>query len=349
MDDDSLILNQYDRVRARFEALREVATPLFSKALNDKRAISTNPIFTSRVKERSSLAEKITRKGFYNNLDDITDILGFRIIVNLENDVDKVLRKIEDNFDLDRKNCVDKRKKGNEPFGYQSVHYVVSLRDERFNDIKFEIQIRSMLQHAWAEIEHDLGYKGNEIPDQYRRDFSRVAALLETADNEFVKIKSGLTSYKRQLRDKISQQNEDILVDKASLSTFKKDNETLKAVHDLLASKFEVRFAISEYYQELIDRLRFLEVDKINTLYELIEASREHFLKFVNEFMQKRNQYKLRLIDTSPLYYFAHFLAAEKGTQFFKTYRELKNKQGYSIASQFDFCEIYEATKHLST
>lgn len=78
-------------------------------------------------------------------------------------------------------------------FGYCSVHYVVEMSQKRLNlyehqayeGLKCEIQIRSVLQHAWAEIEHDLGYKSEiAIPKRIRRNFSRLAGLLEIADKE---------------------------------------------------------------------------------------------------------------------------------------------------------------------
>lgn len=345
MNNVETILKEYDVALARFRAAKKEICGQLENILNDRRIISSNPIITSRVKERNSLRDKIITKASYNNLTDVTDILGFRVIVYLENDVDKVLQKIEENFVLDRPNCVDKRKKGLEPFGYQSVHYVVSAGNSDWSDIRFEIQVRSVLQHAWAEIEHDLGYKGSEIPVQYTRDFSRVAALLETADYEFTKINRELTGYKRKVKSEISQSSERLLVDKDSLSAFKQSDEILKEVRSLLTLTYRVKFVQSERYKELIDRFKFLGINKINELRNQLEANRDHFLKFVEAFMQERNQHTLKLLDTSPLFYIAHFLAASKGKEYFRRYRAFKNNEGYNIISKLDFCHIYEGTK----
>ena len=63
---------------------------------------------------------------------------------------------------------------------------MVLRENKAFEGLKCEIQIRSVLQHAWAEIEHDLGYKSElTIPKEVRRSFSRLAGLLELGDKEF--------------------------------------------------------------------------------------------------------------------------------------------------------------------
>lgn len=81
-----------------------------------------------------------------------------------------------------------------ERFGYKSVHYLVNLSAarvalpeyERFRSVVFEVQVRTILQHAWAEIEHDIQYKSSaSIPRDIRRRFMSLAGLLEIADREF--------------------------------------------------------------------------------------------------------------------------------------------------------------------
>ena len=192
------LLEQYDKVSSTYQMFAlEVEHQV--KCLMQVSKIECNAV-TSRLKSRNSVAEKILRKqGKYTKISDITDIAGVRIITYYSADVDKVANIIEKEFDIDCMNSIDKRK-SLEPdrFGYCSVHYVVkmssarlSLREfKQYNGMKCEIQIRSLLQHAWAEIEHDIGYKNEiTIPMSMRRNFSRIAGLLEIADKEFDQIR----------------------------------------------------------------------------------------------------------------------------------------------------------------
>ncbi|TMR94372.1 GTP pyrophosphokinase [Nonomuraea basaltis] len=111
---------------------------------------------------------------------------------------------------------MDKRKALDpDRFGYLSLHYVASLDTrraelaeyKRFANNGFEIQIRSILQHAWAEIEHDLGYKSRlGVPSTTRRRFSRLAGLLELADAEFVSIRDELRLYEKRVESDLANQ-----------------------------------------------------------------------------------------------------------------------------------------------
>jgi ppGpp synthetase/RelA/SpoT-type nucleotidyltranferase len=158
----------------------------------------------SRVKTKTSVERKLQRSDEARNISSLTDILGVRVITYFPDEVDVVANLIEREFTVDRKHSTDKRM-ALEPdrFGYLSLHYILQLAQSRsalpeyrgFKDIKFELQIRSILQHAWAEIEHDLGYKSEvAVPKAVRREFSRLAGLLELADAEFLRIREELAS-----------------------------------------------------------------------------------------------------------------------------------------------------------
>jgi hypothetical protein len=108
--------------------------------------------------------------------------------------VEKVDQVIETEFSVTEKSDKAEVLKQQERLGYQSIHYLVSLGPKRtslpeyrpFKDMVAEIQVRTILQHAWAEIEHDIQYKSVEtIPTSIRRRFMSLAGLFEIADREF--------------------------------------------------------------------------------------------------------------------------------------------------------------------
>lgn len=161
----------------------------------------------SRIKTEDSLAGKLERKGYkYKSLADITDILGVRLITYYIDDVDKVATAIERLFEVDWENSIDKRKVHDiDSFGYLSLHYVCSTEEFPF---RFEIQMRTVLQHAWANLDHDTGYKsGVEIPKRYMRSMSRLAGMLELIDEEFSKIRSEITDYRRKIHKLVASGN----------------------------------------------------------------------------------------------------------------------------------------------
>ena len=116
---------------------------------------------TCRVNDIDKLEEKVKRKKEkYSKLSDITDLIGLRIITYYEDDVDLIADILKKEFIIDDINSIDKRVLENDKFGYRSLHYVVNLNKTRsglteykkYKSLKAEIQIRSILQHAWAEI-----------------------------------------------------------------------------------------------------------------------------------------------------------------------------------------------------
>ena len=203
------ILEEYRSKLPVFEDLSARAT----KEIKEMLGIIVAAV-ESRVKTESSLAGKLELKGSkYSSISDITDIVGLRVITFYIDDVDKVASLIERLFEIDWENSVDKRKLHEiDSFGYLSLHYICSYKG---SDIRFEVQLRTVLQHAWANMNHDTGYKsGVEVPREYLRNLGRLAGMLELADEQFSRIRSELTDYRRRVQALVASGNlDDVLLD----------------------------------------------------------------------------------------------------------------------------------------
>ena len=196
------ILEEYRQQRPVFAKMQETI-PAQVRALFDEAGIVVASI-ESRVKEEKSLAGKLELKGAkYGSLADITDIFGMRIITFYIDDVDKVASVVERLFEVDWDNSVDKRKLHEvDRFGYMSLHYICRHPDFPF---RFEVQMRTILQHAWANMNHDTGYKTDvEVPKEYMRNMNRLAGMLELVDEQFSRIRTEINDYRRQVQSLVA-------------------------------------------------------------------------------------------------------------------------------------------------
>lgn len=226
-------LQLLDEYREREPHLKALET-IVKKKITD--SIKENGIYIttmeSRVKEEGSFIGKLRRKGDkYKCIDDITDVLGLRIVTLFSDDVDKIASIIEHLFDIDWANCIDKRKISKlNTFGYKSLHYIARLPKELYfddehpemNRYPFEIQLRTTLQHVWSVIEHNIGYKGGaDIPQEHIRTLSILAGMFELADNEFSNIRSSINAYRRQILNIDKEGNlENVALDENSFKNY---------------------------------------------------------------------------------------------------------------------------------
>ena len=208
-----MLLSQYRERLHAYRLMEQQVCGLLQQALQQQ-GICVNAL-EHRVKAEDSLAGKLELKGAkYSSLEDITDILGIRIITFYTDDVDKVAAIVKGIFDVDWNNSVDKRKMHQlNSFGYNSLHYVCRMPKKAYfdpempelNEYRFEIQMRTALQHVWSTIEHDIGYKSSvKIPQEYRRQFSRLSGMLELIDDEFSRLRTTLNDYRRQMQSLVA-------------------------------------------------------------------------------------------------------------------------------------------------
>ena len=204
-----MLMEQYHERLPIYQRLAELADEAVRKALKEQHVTVT--VMEHRVKTENSLAGKLELKGAkYHTLDDVTDIVGMRIVTFYSADVDKVAAIINELFVVDWNNSVDKRKLHRlDSFGYNSLHYICRLRPSAgtgeepagLYQLPFEIQMRTALQHVWSTLDHDTAYKdgGVKIPNEYQRQFNRLAGMLELIDEEFSRLRNVLTDYRRQM------------------------------------------------------------------------------------------------------------------------------------------------------
>ena len=190
-------MRQFHELRPTLDQLANDAFELLSNALRDQGVYVT--AMEHRVKTEKSLAGKLELKGAkYKSIEDVTDLVGIRIITFYTDEVDKVAAIAKHIFDIDWEESVDKRKHQLNSFGYNSLHYICRLKT---GGPRFELQMRTALQHVWSTIEHDIGYKTDvKILPEYRRQFSRLAGMLELIDDEFSRLRTALTDYRRQIQ-----------------------------------------------------------------------------------------------------------------------------------------------------
>lgn len=291
MNNNDSILEDFTKKQVVYENCENSLRNLIELILNTS-DISVHSI-TSRTKTFNRLQEKLERKNKYESIQEITDLVGVRIVTYFEDEIDLIAKIIAVEFKIDIKNSIDKREIENDRFGYKSLHYVAQFTKERFKlleykpyrNLKFEIQIRSILQHGWAEIEHDIGYKGEfEIPDIAKRSFSRIAALLETADIEFVRLKEMLRNYEGTTLENIEKELDDIKIDAITLknyiSTSKLVHSQKKKFEDIVQFEEGVQYHSNTGYGKWIEKLSELGVTTIDQLNKLFEKYKEESYEY---------------------------------------------------------------------
>lgn len=183
--------------------LATVVSRIIEECLN-RREIKVHSV-QHRAKDPSSFGRKASIPSetdsnspkYPRPLEQITDLAGVRVIAHFPATLSAIDQLLNDEFEIIERSDKSEELLEEERFGYQSVHYLVRIKHERSHLAEYnrfaasiaEVQVRTILQHAWAEIEHDIQYKSaNAIPAEIRRRFMALAGMLEIADREFQEI-----------------------------------------------------------------------------------------------------------------------------------------------------------------
>ncbi len=237
------VLAEFERREPTFAAFCTRTKTLIEACLQDA-GIRYQSI-QARVKTKKKLREKYLNpeKG-YRSLDDVTDLVGLRVITYYDDEVDRVAEVIEKEFQIDKKESVDKRNIEPDRFGYRAVNFVCGHQEKRTKDVEYkrfagvlcEIQITSILGHAWSEIEHEWYDLRDAYPDEVKRRFSIIAALFELAGREFVDIRKSKAQYERAVALQVEARVPDIPVDAVSLRSFIEQESLVNDIDKEVAS-----------------------------------------------------------------------------------------------------------------
>ena len=187
---------------------------------------------SSRAKEVASFIDKAKKEKYRNPVNEIKDMAGIRIITFVKSEVYQCAELIKPLFKIDNEHSVDKGKAlGDDKVGYRSVHYIGEITEERlqlpeykvYKNMSFEIQIRTILEHAWADISHDRNYKFHGVlpPDNdIQRRFSLAAATLELVDREFNNLANEIIQYEKYIDVQTEKGVLDIDINTTSLRNY---------------------------------------------------------------------------------------------------------------------------------
>lgn len=256
-----------------------------------------NVIF--RVKDREECIKKFERKYLkkledakeeYEIKDHITDIIGVRIVCYYETDIDHIKTILLSNFTLidetDKAHAIEEK---DDVFGYKALHLDLRLNSDRlslpeydrFKNVRFEVQIRTIVQDAWSVLDHKIKYKRN-IPHDLKRRINRMAALFELADQEFVHIKHETIRFEEKAKEKGSDETEASgISDELNAFNF------LKLVNEYFPGFKFYGYKVDGFVDELKNTNPQITVDQLKEAYDdnkkqIEEYKRYQYEKFYN-------------------------------------------------------------------
>jgi ppGpp synthetase/RelA/SpoT-type nucleotidyltranferase len=202
------VLTEYRDTRHRYQRLADLLQTRFGEIA---RQLNLYPMISGRAKSLESFAEKIQRPGkaYADPIREATDMTGVRVITHTLDEVERFSAATRHTFIIDAQNSEDKEERLKfREFGYLSQHLIIQLKERpRLDGVpdqeidwlmtcRAELQLRTLAQHVWAAQYHEMGYKNEfKLPGRWEREFGRMAALLESCDRGFQRLKDAISTY----------------------------------------------------------------------------------------------------------------------------------------------------------
>ncbi|MGB4775552.1 MAG: hypothetical protein WBP45_10290 [Daejeonella sp.] len=266
--DIKFIEKEYDTLFPKCESLcKEIVKQL--EHLIEKENIQLAVPLQYRTKTFASISEKLQQKRFNikKSLLELQDLSGIRIITLFKRDSIKVAELVNSFFKIVNQYNTEERLDENE-FGYSSIHIVCQVKKKwlhlpsfsQFENLKLEIQIRTLSQHSWAAASNFFQYKKEDnVPKPLKRSISRISALLETVDLEFERLLIDRANYRAEAKEQVNDKSKNLLLN-------------VDLLEEILESKLPAKFKSTEDdCSILIDNLIVLGYTTVENLNTLIE------------------------------------------------------------------------------
>lgn len=320
------VLAEFEQKAETLKALCERITKLITDCLEDAEVRFQS--VQSRVKKKEKLREKyLDPTKNYSKLDDITDQAALRVITYYEDELDRVAEVIKKEFTVILQQSEDKRDTEPDKFGYYAINLICMLNESRKTDVqfkkfantRFEIQVTSILRHAWSEIEHGWYDLKEKYPDAIKRRFYRVAALLEIAESEFLALRDQKRRYERSVDVRVEANVPDMLVDPVSLKTFIYGEPVVISLDATLASYVGMPLTDpSDQWIETFSKLiRFAGLTSLQDLRRSLTKYKSTLPKYVKMCLEHLGPPPTgtRLIRGLSIYHLAMMLIAASGEE----------------------------------
>lgn len=262
--------DDYRRVRHRYEDFAGTLERLLDSSL------TAADVQVHSIEARAKTVDSFGRKAslpspsdaaspkYPDPLKQITDLAAVRVISFFLDTLNAIDQCIQREFDIIERIDKAATRDGQPALGYQSLHYIVTLKSNRaslpeyarFAGIRAEVQSRTILQHAWAEIEHDIQYKALDVlPNEIRRRFLALAGMLEIGDREFQAIADSHATLQAEARSS---------VEAGDLAVVEITPDSLKAYLDgRLGPDGRMRSFSYEWTTRLLKRLGFTNLAQV--------------------------------------------------------------------------------------
>jgi putative GTP pyrophosphokinase len=323
------VLAEFDRRKDHLVDLSNATERLIRTILEEEKM--PFQLVQARVKKRDKLRAKYCKSDKdYRSLDEVPDVVGLRIITYHSDKIDQIAGIIGQEF----AQCgplEDKRLGKLDSFGYSAIHMdcmhlpkrAESTEYRRFANARFEIQITTILGHAWAEMHHPWYDELNSPTEELRR-FHRLAAVLELAEQEFLEIRKKKDDRERIASVRVAAKTPGTPVTSESLNALIEQNELVSELDERSAKIFGIESSTKAEASVLNAMAAFVNgvgIDTIQGLEDELKARGDA----VAEFLLKRRggqRQELKPGSTSPkgicILQLANFLASLLGADHYK-------------------------------